>query len=400
MGMRYTSTYFRTPPNVARPPGPPMDDPVLPIFHNFASMVQSIIGPAGEPSVRREGNWGEADPSPRRMAASFSTPGARAPNTQSEGANREELAGRNVYTATGRLWPRDANNAQPQMRPVDDLNGFVSLGHHHINEPLGLFPPDRLLSHLFQNLAPIGPGGAAGSREEEPDMLGGPLGGPFAMLARLLNPANAASGDAVYTQEALDRVISQLMEQHAGGNAPGPASTAAIQALPKRKVEESMLGDNGQAECSICMDAVEIGAEVTFLPCNHWFHGDCVAAWLREHDTCPHCRQGIMPKEGQGDTPRSPGQEPRNSQMPLSPGREGSRRNPFVIPESPSGGGYFHYHRDDGSSRRDFSRSEPAPPESGIPSSSPRGSRGTGDSSSGVGGITGWVRNRFGGGGT
>jgi len=399
MGMRYTSTYFRTSPDVARHPGPPMDDPVLPIFHNFASMVQSIIGPVGVPNVRRDGTPGEVDPTSRRTAASSTRPNTGAPNAQSEGVNRQEFAGGNVYTATGRLWPRDANNAQPQMRPVDDLNGFVITGHHHTNEPLGLFPPDRLLSHLFQNLAPIGPGGAAGARGEGPDMLGGPMGGPFAMLARLLNPANAASGDAVYTQEALDRVISQLMEQHAGGNAPGPASTAAIESLPRRKVDETMLGDNGQAECSICMDNVEIGTEVTFLPCNHWFHGDCVGAWLREHDTCPHCRQGIMPKDGQGNTPRSPGQEPRNSQMPLSPGREGSRRNPFVIPESPGGGSYFHGQRGDGSPRRDFSRSEPAPPESRNRRSSPRGSRGAGDGNSGGGGITGWVRNRFGGGG-
>lgn len=228
-------------------------------------------------------------------------------------------------------------------------------------------------------------------------MPGGPLGGPFAMLARMLNPANAASGDAVYTQEALDRVISQLMEQHAGGNAPGPATATAIEALPRRKVDESMLGDNGQAECSICMDHVEVGAEVTFLPCKHWFHGDCVGAWLREHDTCPHCRQGIMPKDGPGDIPRSANQEP--SQMPLSPGREGSRRNPFVVPESPGSGAYFHYQRGDNSSRRDYGRSEPAQPESGSRRSSPRDGRGAGDGNGGGGGITGWVRNRFGGSG-
>lgn len=145
---------------------------------------------------------------------------------------------------------------------------------------------------------------------------GPPAGIPFhSIFAQLLNPANAANGDAVYTEEALDRVISQFMEQANGSTAPGPASAEAIQRLPKKEVEKSMMGSDGKAECSVCMDSVEIGDEVTVLPCSHWFHGDCVGAWLKEHDTCPHCRQGIMPKESGGghvNAPRGPGQPAQN----------------------------------------------------------------------------------------
>ncbi|KAL8779292.1 MAG: hypothetical protein Q9213_007005 [Squamulea squamosa] len=128
------------------------------------------------------------------------------------------------------------------------------------------------------------------------------------LFASVLNPANAAHGDVVYSQEALDRIISQFMEQHNGSSAPGPASAAAISALPTQNVNTDMLGSDGKAECSVCMDNVELGDEVTVLPCRHWFHGDC----------------GIMPKdapsEGEATSPRAPGQEPRNSQPPLSPG--------------------------------------------------------------------------------
>lgn len=345
--------------------------------------------PSAAPNTHPDGNQRNEDFGPGIMFGSAGRPGTGSPapaNSQQEGHGREGFGGRNAYTATGRLWPRDANNAQPQMTPVGDLHGFVTIGHRHVHEPPGLFPPNRLLSHIFEALAPIDPGNAGGARGDGPH----PPGSPFAMLARMLNPANAAYGDAVYTQEALDRVISQLMEQHSGGSAPGPASAAAIQALPKRKVDKSMMGDNGKAECSVCMDNVELGDEVTFLPCNHWFHGDCVGAWLREHDTCPHCRQGIMPKEGEGHTVRSPDQEPRHSQMPMSPGREGSRRNPFLVSEN-SSSGYFP--RDDVGSRRE---SRPG----GGRRSSNRDMRGTNDGNSGGGGITGWVRNHFGGSGT
>ena len=139
------------------------------------------------------------------------------------------------------------------------------------------------------------------------------------------------SGDAVYSEEALDRIITQMMDQNHQGSAPGPASAAAIAALPKRPADKTMMGSDGKAECSVCMDAVEIGNEVTVLPCNHWFHGDCVGAWLKEHDTCPHCRAGIMPKEGGTSAPRSPGQAPRHSQNPFpdpNPLNSGSPQSP------------------------------------------------------------------------
>src|SRR4051794_21961977 len=78
----------------------------------------------------------------------------------------------------------------------------------------------RILGGLFH---PVGVPGHRGS--PGPDDIPNAF---TAILASLLNPGVA--GDAVYTQEALDRVISQLMEQHTGGNAPGPAPEGAIAA--------------------------------------------------------------------------------------------------------------------------------------------------------------------------
>jgi E3 ubiquitin-protein ligase RNF115/126 len=128
---------------------------------------------------------------------------------------------------------------------------------------------------------------------------GGPGGenvpAPFLNLFQSLGliPGGGQMGDFVYSQEGLDRIVSQLMEQTTTNNAPPPATQADIDALPRKKVDESMLGPEHTAECSICMDEVNIGEEVTELPCKHWFHHTCVSAWLLEHDTCPHCRKGI-----------------------------------------------------------------------------------------------------------
>ncbi|KAJ5991411.1 hypothetical protein N7499_003827 [Penicillium canescens] len=135
---------------------------------------------------------------------------------------------------------------------------------------------------------------------------------PLAILSALLNMS--PNGDAVYSQEELDRVITSLIENTGPGTAPPPASGSAIRSLPKRKVDRDMMGPENNAECSICMDAVELGTEVTVLPCEHWFHFTCIEAWLIQHNTCPHCRRSI-------------------SQRPTH--NDGTSDNPVVIPDSP-----------------------------------------------------------------
>lgn len=213
------------------------------------------------------------------------------------------------------------------------------------------------------------------------------------ILSQILNPANAQHGDAVYSNEAFDRVLSQLMEQHQSGNAPGPASEAAIAALPRKPVGAAELGEEGKAECSICMDSVTLGVEINVLPCNHWFHPDCVKAWLSEHDTCPVCRAGIMPKEGDGNAPRQPSQMPLHNEDPALVARRqsGSRGNPFIVPESPS------RERRLPSFRRHSSGA--GSPQNSTPGAFPHDpdeQQGSGGGSSNSGGLTGRVRRMFG----
>lgn len=184
-------------------------------------------------------------------------------------------------------------------------------------------------------------------------------------------------GDAVYSQEELDRVISDLIEQTTISGAPGPASAEAIRALPKKIVDKTMLGSDGKAECSICMDGVELQQEVTELPCKHWFHETCISAWLREHDTCPHCRRGITDTGRQSQGPQDSSASASSSSLPRSGGRSGSG----------SGSGFGS-----GFGSGSGSRSNPWI----VPDSSPRPNNTS--NNSGNGRFTGWVRQHFGGG--
>ncbi|WPG97861.1 Hypothetical protein R9X50_00064300 [Acrodontium crateriforme] len=210
----------------------------------------------------------------------------------------------------GDLFPRNAQQPQP-----------VQL------QPTGI---DQILHQMIMNI-----GAAPRSGRPMRDNFHDPFG--FDDLFEMFGAAATGGvlGDAVYSQEALDRIVTQLMEQHQSGNAPGPASADAIASLPKRAISKEDLDENGKADCSICMDAAEIGSEVTVLPCHHWFHFDCIKAWLSEHDTCPHCRQGIMPKDNENAN------QPRHSSSSRIPGAYPSSAgdsvsNPLTVPDSPT----------------------------------------------------------------
>ena len=228
---------------------------------------------------------------------------------------------------------------------------------------------------------------------------------PFDLLQQMLNPGNARAGDGVYSNEAFDRIMTQLMEQQNGSTAPPPASEEAIRSLRKKKVDNEMLGDDGQAECSICMDNVELGNDVAVLPCDHWFHGDCVTSWLKEHDTCPHCRKPIS----DADAPLRPESSRRRSRRASSVSSprgyqpDGTRYNPIPIPESPSElrnarTQYYGRRRDHEterpiSYRHSSSQSDLRRRSSRSHHSSGGGSR-NGENNGG-GGVTGWIRDHL-----
>lgn len=166
-----------------------------------------------------------------------------------------------------------------------------------------------------------GPAGNQSARAEDAGPGGPP---PFRfghLLASILSPG-AFNGDAVHSQEELDRIITQLME-HTPSNAAPPASQSAIDKLEKKVVDIEMLGSDGKAECTICIDELNVGDEVTVLPCTHWYHGECVTLWLKEHNTCPICRKPVESQDagennGGQRSPRSP-ETQRSDAGPSSP---------------------------------------------------------------------------------
>ncbi|EXJ85351.1 hypothetical protein A1O1_05715 [Capronia coronata CBS 617.96] len=281
----------------------------------------------------------------------------------------------------------------PLGYPEDDFGG--------LGGPMTPGSLQDLFSLILQSVQPA----AALRPDADGTRAAGQQPHPFDLLSQLFNPGNAQHGDVVFTQEAFDRVMTQLMDENQAGNAPPPASEDAIKSLKKKRVDHDMLGSDGMAECSICMDNVELGDEMTVLPCNHWFHGDCVTAWLKEHDTCPHCRRPISNANVRNEqtSPR------RRMSRHLSPvisspqgfGPEGSRQNPVTIPESPtesqqSRQSYYGRRRESDLQPSTSVRQPRSPQETRRHSSrgNSGGSSGSRGSSTG-GGVTGWIRDHL-----
>jgi E3 ubiquitin-protein ligase RNF115/126 len=280
----------RTRDSARGPLGPEDPDNVM---RNFQDMIGNLMGPQF-----RHGQPGRSGPdtlfNPPQFTSGFRMGGNGGPTI---------MGGRVTFTSSsssgGPLRPRDLDTQQPTGPQVDDLSTYAPPSPPNPADGRQIIivgiraRPDHLASIIGSLFGPPGQPAHEGPR------IGGMPPGLQGLFAAMLNPINARSGDAVYTQEALDQIISTLMEQHPTSNAPGPAAPDAIAALPKKQLSEKELGPEGKGECSVCMDDVTIGDEVVFLPCMHWFHEVCASMWLGEHNTCPICRKGI-------DIPSSP----------------------------------------------------------------------------------------------
>jgi hypothetical protein len=172
-------------------------------------------------------------------------------------------------------------------------------------------PPGSDFDAVFGNMLPrIPPPGFRAAGEHHHGQDHGPGSPPLPdfpialqqLLGALLNPnpASAVYGDHVATQEAMDRIISQLMEANPQSNAAPAASQGALDQLQRKKADDEIMnsGEGKAAECTICLTEVSRGEDVVILPCKHWFHDECGVMWLKQHNTCPVCRHPI---EGSGD---------------------------------------------------------------------------------------------------
>lgn len=297
-----TSTYsarISGPGGVSRPVT--MDNDEI-VANLFATMFRNIMGDQNYSAASANEGGNNTNNNSNNTNSNSGNTEERGEEGNREGANRGEGARTGGSGPTPfpsilnlgfgpRLNPRDADSPQAGEPPhVPDLQTFLG--------------------------SLLGPGAMGGG-----DAL------PAGFLARVFGIPPGGGGDYVYSQAELDRIVSQLMEQHSG-NAPPPAAKEDIDALPRIKVTKEMVDDS--IDCAVCKEDLLLDEEVARLPCKHTYHFECVSKWLETHDTCPICRHPITPEEKRQQNQNSsssasssstpPNNAPQPTGPPISPG--------------------------------------------------------------------------------
>lgn len=100
--------------------------------------------------------------------------------------------------------------------------------------------------------------------------------------------------------EVLDRVWEDLVTEEGPEQRPQAVAlqVQALEALPPPlqyckgglDITSSCCGDR----CTICLDDFVDGESCRVFACNHVFHSNCIDPWLKNHLTCPICRDSVV----------------------------------------------------------------------------------------------------------
>ncbi|EPT03544.1 hypothetical protein FOMPIDRAFT_1058763 [Fomitopsis schrenkii] len=138
----------------------------------------------------------------------------------------------------------------------------------------------------------------------------------FPLMGMAEGSENGRWGDYVFNQEALDQIITQMMENPNSGH-PVPATEEVMEKLPREVLEEG--SPLLEKDCAICKDQFKADAEdederiVVTLPCKHPFHEPCIMPWLKSSGTCPVCRYQLVPQPNHHAPGPSPPRGPSSS---------------------------------------------------------------------------------------
>ncbi|RDD39918.1 E3 ubiquitin-protein ligase RNF115 [Trichoplax sp. H2] len=153
-------------------------------------------------------------------------------------------------------------------------------------------------------------------------------GSENAFLQRPLNALfnlHSSPGDYAWGRGGLDDIISQFLSNLGDSSGPPPAKKSIIDDLPHEVITSEILETN--SECPICKEEFKVKDTARKLPCQHYFHSQCIVQWLQRHGTCPVCRLNLA--EG------SPSEEANNGGNSSSR-RSGNSRSPNISNSSRS----------------------------------------------------------------
>ena len=116
-------------------------------------------------------------------------------------------------------------------------------------------------------------------------------------IVRLTNPNNplvqfvTSLINSEYENDEIENILNYILNNDNNRYGSPPASQSEIKKLNKYTLtEDKLINFGNENTCSVCKEDFFIGNKMMDLPCNHYFHEECLMPWLNQHDSCPICR--------------------------------------------------------------------------------------------------------------
>ncbi|KAK8572170.1 hypothetical protein V6N13_047783 [Hibiscus sabdariffa] len=108
---------------------------------------------------------------------------------------------------------------------------------------------------------------------------------------RVLRLDSEIRATAVVSAACLEFVMSRFPAEEMESSDYGmvPAQESSV-----REMVATVRVDDGDDNCTICLEGFEAGSYAARMPCSHIFHGECIEEWLKQSHYCPVCRSGSL----------------------------------------------------------------------------------------------------------
>jgi E3 ubiquitin-protein ligase RNF115/126 len=94
-------------------------------------------------------------------------------------------------------------------------------------------------------------------------------------------------------QQSMDSIIQYIMNNDPNKYGNPPTSKDILEKMQEKQLIEddlTQLKRKNSSDCSVCKDEFDLDSKLIKLPCDHYFHKDCIKPWLEQRNSCPTCR--------------------------------------------------------------------------------------------------------------
>jgi len=96
-------------------------------------------------------------------------------------------------------------------------------------------------------------------------------------------------------------ICTGLGRRHLNSLGPQGTDESIIRSLKTVVYNDDLELPGTDRSCSICQGNYITGEEITFLPCHHHFHKECITPWLKDNKICPLCKEDVT-RPGSGNS--------------------------------------------------------------------------------------------------